>query len=92
MLGACPAPWPVELGHAALAGIGTLARNPAHAGDLYQLCRLAAVRMPPLLAPAARELSDQTRAELPDQVQRTLGLGMLEAVLSFRDEMTQELQ
>ncbi len=92
MLGACPVPWPAELGQAVLVGIGTLARNPALAGDLHQLSRLAAVRMPPHLAPAVRELSERIRFELPDRVQPALGLSMLEDVLSFRDEMTQELQ
>ena len=82
ILGACPAPWPVELGHAALGGIASIARKPALAGDLYQLCRLAAVRLPVQLAPAVRELAERIRAELPDTAQRALGLGMLDSVLS----------
>jgi hypothetical protein len=80
LLGACPAPWPEELGRAALDGLATMAERPNMAGELYHLSRLAAVRMPVSLAASARELAPHHA-----------GLTTFAAVLSYRYEMTQEM-
>ena len=89
MLAACPAPWPEALSRAVFDGVTSLVNRTSLAGDLYQLTRLAAVRMAPALAPAARELADQAQAADPRA--RHGWLHTLATVLSFRLEMTQEL-
>ncbi len=89
MLAACPAPWPDALSRAVFDGVTSLVNRTSLAGDLYQLTRLAAVRMAPALAPAARELADVAQAADPRA--RHGWLHTLATVLSFRLEMNQEL-
>jgi hypothetical protein len=90
LLVACPAPWPDALGQAVIGGITALARRDELTGDLYQLCRLAAIRLPVRFAPAAQALAEQTRATNPQQ--RSLAaLENLAGLLAYRRDMTAEL-
>ncbi len=90
LLVACPAPWPDALGQAAVGGITALARREELTGDLYQLCRLAAIRLPVRFAQAAQALAEQTRAVNPQQ--RSLAaLESLAGLLAYRSDMTAEI-
>jgi Family of unknown function (DUF5691) len=91
LLVACPAPWPDALGQAAIGGITALTRRDELAGDLYQLCRLAAVRLPARFAAAAQALAEQTRAANPQQ--RSLAaLENMAGLLAYRRDMTAEIR
>jgi hypothetical protein len=73
-----------------LGGITTLARRDELAGDLYQLCRLAAIRLPVRFASAARAFAEQTSAANPHQ----RGLAAFEGLaglLEYRSDMTAEI-
>jgi hypothetical protein len=86
----CPPPWPAPLAQAVLAGLTSLAGEPKLAGDLYQLCRLAAVRLPPECAPEARDRARLARESEPHSA-RLRALDSLADLLTFRHEMIQEL-
>jgi hypothetical protein len=90
LLSNVPGPWPQVVAQAALAGIATLVGQPKLAGDLYQLCRLAAIRLPAALAPSARELTERLRAADPDNP-RTNAVAAMAGLLSFRHEMNHEM-
>jgi Family of unknown function (DUF5691) len=90
LLVACPAPWPDPLGQAVMGGVTALARRDELAGDLYQLCRLAAIRLPVRFASASKALADQTRTANPQQ--RSLSaLESMAGLLAYRSDMTAEL-
>jgi hypothetical protein len=91
LLSGCPAPWPDALGRAALAGIDTLARQPRLTGDLYRLCRLAAVRVPPALASDAQERTDRAGMDSTVDSAATEALQGMTTILWFRFEMTMEM-
>ncbi len=91
LLSACPAPWPDALGVAAMRGIGALAQREELAGELNQLCRLAAVRVPVRFTPAAEALADQVRTAQPQPRGRFSVLSMA-AVLAYRRDMTAEFE
>lgn len=90
LLGSVPGPWPDGLARAALAGIAALAAQPKLAGDLYQLCRLAAIRLPADLAPATHELVEQLHTTEPNNP-RLSAVAALADLLSFRHEMNLEM-
>jgi hypothetical protein len=84
LLAACPAPWPMPLARAALAGIESLAGRPQLTGDLHRLCRLAAVRLDPATVGLVEQLSESTMD--------TVGaVDALAAILRFRHEMIREI-
>ena len=90
LLVACPAPWPDALGRAVMGGVSALTRRDDLVGDLYQLCRLAAVRLPAGFAQAALALAEQTRLVNPQQ--RSLAtLESMAALLSYRHDMALEI-
>jgi hypothetical protein len=91
LLAACPAPWSDGLARAALVGISAFARRSELAGDLYQLCRLGAFRLPVTYAPAARALAEGMSAEGAAPQRGLSALTRMAAVLDFRQEMAAEL-
>lgn len=99
LLAHCPRPWPDGLTELVLDGLSVLARRrefpgelasrvPHLGGELHQLARLAAVRLPVSAAAAARALAESLRdAENVD----TLPFEVLAETLTFRHEMTMEI-
>jgi hypothetical protein len=90
LLVACPAPWPDALGQAAFGGITALTRHDELAGDLYQLCRLAAVRLPTRFAMAAQELAEHTKTANPRQ-RSVAALENMAGQLAYRHDMAAEI-
>jgi hypothetical protein len=88
LLSHCPTPWPPELARAVLSGVWTLAQQPKLSGELYHLCRLAALRLPVGTAGEARALAERAAA---DPTARTTALESLADVLSLRLDLNREI-
>ncbi|MEV6301490.1 SWIM zinc finger family protein [Actinoplanes sp. NPDC051861] len=84
-----PGPWPDHLAVAVLETVATRARNDRHTWQLGELCRTAALAMPPAYADLAGRLAAQL-----DQIvdpTRVRPVTDLARTLTFRAEMVQEL-
>lgn len=90
LLGLHPGPWPDGLSVAVLETVDQRARNDRHTWQLGELCRAAALAMPPGYADLAGRLAAQL-----DQIvdpARVRPVAELARTLTFRHEMLQELQ
>ncbi len=90
LLAPCPAPWPDDLASAALDGIATHARHGRMPYDIYAVCRLAAMRLPPDRASAVAEIAERFRADRAGHG-RVDALDGLTTALRRRHEMLQEI-
>ncbi|MFC4064695.1 DUF5691 domain-containing protein [Actinoplanes subglobosus] len=90
LLGLHPGPWPDGLSVAVLETVDQRARNDRHTWQLGELCRAAALAMPPGYADLAGRLAAQLdRVVDPARVRPVAELAR---TLIFRHEMLQELQ
>ncbi|WP_433826366.1 DUF5691 domain-containing protein [Actinoplanes sp. CA-015351] len=85
-----PGPWPDRLAVAVLETVAARARTDRHTWQLGELCRTAALAMPPDYA----DLAGRLAAELDQSVDpsRVRPVADLARTLTFRHEMLQELQ
>ncbi|MEU4241212.1 DUF5691 domain-containing protein [Actinoplanes sp. NPDC026619] len=86
-----PGNWPEELSVAVFETIAHRARNDRHTWQLGELCRSAAVAMPPSYAEAVGRLALQLDQEPADQ-SRVRPVADLARTLTFRHEMFQEFE
>jgi hypothetical protein len=86
-----PGGWPEELSVAVIETIAHRARTDRHTWQLGELCRSAAVAMPPSYAEVVGRLALQLDHEPADQ-SRTRPVADLARTLNFRHEMFQEFQ
>jgi hypothetical protein len=84
-----PGEWPDELAAAVLETIAHRARTDRHSWQLGELCRAAALAMPPGYADLAGRLALQLDQEPADQ-SRVRPVADLARTLTFRHEMLQE--
>ncbi|MEU4688366.1 SWIM zinc finger family protein [Actinoplanes sp. NPDC023714] len=90
LLGLHPGPWPDHLAVAVLETIAARARTDRHTWQLGELCRTAALAMPPGYADLAGRLAAELDQSLdPSRVRPVADLAR---TLTFRHEMFQELQ
>jgi hypothetical protein len=85
-----PGRWPDELSVAVLETIAHRARTDRHSWQLGELCRAAAVAMPPAYADLVGRLALQLDQEPADQ-SRVRPVADLARTLTFRQEMFEEL-
>jgi hypothetical protein len=86
-----PGRWPDELSVAVLETIAHRARNDRHSWQLGELCRAAAVAMPPAYADLVGRLALQLDQE-PADASRVRPVADLARALAFRQEMFEELR
>ncbi|MEV4403635.1 SWIM zinc finger family protein [Actinoplanes sp. NPDC049598] len=86
-----PGSWPEELSVAVLETIAHRARNDRHSWQLGELCRAAAVAMPPAYADLVGRLALQLDQE-PADASRVRPVADLARTLAFRQEMVDELK
>ncbi|GIM97788.1 DUF5691 domain-containing protein [Paractinoplanes toevensis] len=86
-----PGSWPEELSVTVLETIAHRARTDRHTWQLGELCRSAAVSMPPAYAELVGRLAVQLDQEPADQ-SRVRPVADLARTLTFRHEMFQEFQ
>jgi len=86
-----PGRWPDELSTAVLETIAHRARTDRHTWQLGELCRSAALAMPPAWADLVGRLAVQLDQEPSDQ-SRVRPVAELARTLTFRHEMFQEFQ
>jgi Family of unknown function (DUF5691) len=84
-----PGDWPDELTAAVLDTIARRARTDQHGWQLAELCRAAALAMPPRVAPQIAALADRLGQEPADPT-RIRPVAELARILTFRHEMLQE--
>jgi Family of unknown function (DUF5691)/SWIM zinc finger len=84
-----PGPWSAELSVAVLESIAHRARTDRHTWQLGELCRAAALTMPPAYAEVVHRLGVQL-AEQPADQSRARPVAELAHTLTFRHEMLQE--
>jgi hypothetical protein len=90
VLALCPRPWPPAVVQAVFAALEEQLGHRAAGWRLAGLCELAALRVPPDLAPRAAGLAERLRAARPTDP----GLAVLErfaAALHYRNQMLEEL-
>ncbi|MEU8813348.1 DUF5691 domain-containing protein [Actinoplanes sp. NPDC048796] len=85
-----PGRWPDELSVAVLETIAHRARNDRHSWQLGELCRAAALAMPPAYADLVGRLALQLDQE-PADASRVRPVADLARTLTFRQEMFDEL-
>jgi uncharacterized protein DUF5691/SWIM zinc finger len=85
-----PGEWPEELALAVTETIGRRARKDRHSWQLAELCRAAAMSMPPGYAVHIARLAEQLDQE-PTEASRVRPVAELARTLTFRHEMIQEL-
>ncbi len=81
--------WPDELAVAVIETIARRARTDRHSWQLSELCRSAALAMPPRYAPHVARLADQLGHE-PADPSRIRPVAELARTLTFRHEMHME--
>ncbi|XVV10690.1 DUF5691 domain-containing protein [Actinoplanes sp. CA-131856] len=86
-----PGQWPDELSVAVLETIAHRARNDRHSWQLGELCRAAALAMPPAYADLVGRLALQLDQE-PADASRVRPVADLARTLTFRQEMFDELK
>ncbi|WP_433366411.1 SWIM zinc finger family protein [Actinoplanes sp. CA-142083] len=86
-----PGRWPEELSATVLETIAHRARTDRHSWQLGELCRSAALAMPPAYAELAGRLAVQLDQEPADQ-SRVRPVAELARTLTFRHEMFQEFE
>ncbi|MFC3737964.1 SWIM zinc finger family protein [Paractinoplanes deccanensis] len=86
-----PGRWPDELSVAVLETIAHRARNDRHSWQLGELCRAAALAMPPAYADLVGRLALQLDQE-PADASRVRPVADLARTLAFRQEMFDELK
>ncbi|MCU7725121.1 DUF5691 domain-containing protein [Actinoplanes sp. KI2] len=86
-----PGRWPDELSTAVLETIAHRARTDRHTWQLGELCRSAALAMPPAWADPVGRLAAQLDQDPADQ-SRARPVAELARTLTFRHEMLQEFQ
>jgi hypothetical protein len=86
-----PGRWPEELSATVLETIAHRARTDRHSWQLGELCRAAALAMPPAYADLAGRLAVQLDQEPADQ-SRVRPVADLARTLTFRHEMFQEFE
>ena len=82
--------WPDELAGTVIETIARRARNDKHSWQLAELCRSAALAMPPAYAPRVERLAAELDQE-PAVTSRVRPVAELARTLTFRHEMHQEL-
>jgi hypothetical protein len=90
LLGLHPGPWPDGLSVAVLETVEQRARNDRHTWQLGELCRAAALSMPPGYADLAGRLA--ARLDQVVDPARVRPVAELARTLTFRHEMLQEIQ
>jgi hypothetical protein len=85
-----PGDWPDELAIAVIETIARRARTDRHSWQLSELCRSAAMAMPPRFAPHIAHLAAELDQE-PADMSRVRPVAELARTLAFRHEMLQEL-
>ena len=83
--------WPDELAVAVIETIARRARTDRHSWQLSELCRSAALSMPPAYAPHVARLAAQLDQE-PADPSRVRPVAELARTLTFRHEMTLEFE
>ena len=83
--------WPDELSIAVIETIARRARTDRHSWQLSELCRSAAMAMPPRYAPHLAQLAAQLDQE-PADPSRVRPVAELARTLTFRHEMHQEFE
>jgi hypothetical protein len=91
LLAVHPGEWPEELAVAVLETIVHRARTDRHSWQLAELCRAAALAMPPRYAVHVAALAEQLDQQAQDQ-SRVRPVADLARTLDFRYEMLQELR
>jgi len=91
MLSIHPGRWPEELAATVLETIAHRARIDRHTWQLGELCRSAALAMPPAWAELVGRLAVQLDQEPSDQ-SRVRPVAELARTLTFRHEMFQEFE
>jgi hypothetical protein len=89
LLAVHPGDWPDELAVAVIETIARRARTDRHSWQLSELCRSAALAMPPRYAPHVARLADQLGHE-PADPSRIRPVAELARTLTFRHEMHME--
>ena len=89
LLAVHPGQWPDELSVAVLETIAHRARTDRHSWQLGELCRSAAVAMPPGYSDLVGRLAQQLDQE-PTEPSRVRPVAELARTLTFRHEMLQE--
>ncbi|GAA4590250.1 hypothetical protein GCM10023107_15720 [Actinoplanes octamycinicus] len=89
LLGLHPGPWPERLSVTVLETIATRARTDRHTWQLGELCRTAALAMPPEYADLTGRLAAQLEPEV--DAGRVRPIADLARTLAFRAEMRAEL-
>jgi hypothetical protein len=90
VLDLCPRPWPPAVADAVIAALEEQLGRRTAPWRLAELCELAALRLPPALAPRVAALAGRLRSARPDDP----GLAIVErfaATLKYRHEMLEEL-
>jgi hypothetical protein len=86
-----PGEWPEELAVAVVETIAHRARTDKHSWQLAELCRAAALAMPPRYAVPVARLAEQLDQQQGD-LSRVRPVADLARTLDFRYEMLQELR
>jgi len=91
LLAVHPGAWPDELAVAVIETIAHRARTDRHSWQLAELCRAAALAMPPAYASHVSKLAAQLDHDSADP-SRVRPVADLARILTFRHEMLQEFQ
>ncbi|WP_067503284.1 SWIM zinc finger family protein [Actinoplanes sp. TFC3] len=91
LLAVHPGAWPDELAVAVIETIAHRARTDKHSWQLAELCRAAALAMPPTFTPHVTQLAAQLDLATADP-SRVRPVAELARTLTFRHEMLQEFQ
>jgi len=91
LLAVHPGAWPDELAVAVIETIAHRARTDKHSWQLAELCRAAALAMPPAYAPHIASLAEQLDQQ-PTDPSRVRPVAELARTLTFRHEMLMEFE
>jgi hypothetical protein len=91
LLAVHPGAWPDELAVAVVETIAHRARTDKHSWQLAELCRAAALAMPPAYAPHIAGLAEQLDQQ-PADPSRIRPVAELARILTFRHEMLMEFE